>query len=181
MSGSKLRWVLIPLVAAIVLGLDQYTKGLIEKLLPLGGSYAPLPGLEPYLNLVHTFNTGAAFGLLQGQGGLLAVVALVIILVALIYTRFLPVDSVPIKLCLGLQLGGALGNLVDRLEHSGRVTDFVLLTLPLKDRVLAWPAFNVADSGIVVGTILLMILLLVAERKAARVAAAQPGSGSEAE
>jgi signal peptidase II len=60
-------------------------------------------------------------------------------------------------------LGGALGNLVDRITKDGHVTDFLLFMLPVGDRVYQWPAFNVADTSIVVGTILLALLLLRSE------------------
>ena len=64
------------------------------------------------------------------------------------------------RICLGLQLGGAIGNLIDRLRFSGQVTDFVLFTLPVRGRVLLWPAFNVADASIVVGVLILAWILL---------------------
>jgi signal peptidase II len=60
-------------------------------------------------------------------------------------------------------LGGATGNLIDRLHQSGQVTDFLLFSLPVGNRVYSWPAWNVADASIVVGTILLGILLLRSE------------------
>jgi len=108
---------------------------------------------------VHWNNTGAAFGIMQGQGGIFIVIAVVVIVAALVYLRYLPAGTWLIKLCLALQLGGAAGNLIDRIQF-GQVTDFVLLTLPVNGRVLQWPAFNVADSSIVVGVILLAFLLL---------------------
>jgi signal peptidase II len=70
-----------------------------------------------------------------------------------------------VKICLGLQLGGAIGNnLIDRVQ-LGHVTDFLLFSLPVGGRVYIWPAWNVADASIVVGTIGLVILLLRAESK----------------
>jgi signal peptidase II len=154
---------LLPFVAAIVLTVDQWTKSLIEQHLPLGNEFVPFHALEPWFKLVHYTNTGAAFGILQGQGSLLAFIAVIVIVAVLIYARQLPTDSWEVRFCLGLQLGGATGNLIDRLR-LGHVTDFLLLTLPIGDRVYMWPAFNVADSSIVVGTILLAIALLKAER-----------------
>jgi len=167
-----LRWALLPVIAAIVLVADQWTKGLVERNIPLWGSFAPFPALAPYFNIVHYTNTGAAFGLLQGQWGLLAVVAIVVIVAVLLYASQLPTDPTEtglrnwaIRFCLGLQLGGAAGNLTDRLQHGGRVTDFLLFSLPVGDRVYVWPAWNVADGSIVVGVILLAIPLLWGERK----------------
>ena len=86
-------------------------------------------------------------------------IALVVIVAVLVYARYLPAGSWAVRLCLGLQLGGAVGNLIDRIQW-GHVTDFLSLTLPVRGRVLEWPAFNVADSSIVVGVILLAFLLM---------------------
>jgi len=165
LKRSLLSWASLPLVAAVIVAADQWTKGWIEKSLPLGGSLAPVPALEPYFNLVHTSNTGAAFGLLQGYAGMFIIIALVVVAIVLFYARQLPASAWPVRIVLGIQLGGAVGNLVDRLQHQGAVTDFLLFTLPIGDRIYQWPAFNVADSSIVVGTILLGILMLRAEDK----------------
>jgi signal peptidase II len=167
LKKSLLQWAIVPLVATLVVIVDQWSKSLIEKNIPLGGSYTPFPKLEPYFNLVHWSNTGAAFGLLQGQGSLFVVIAVVVIVAGLVYARYLPADSWAVKVCLGLQLGGAIGNnLFDRVQ-LGHVTDFLLFTLPVGGRVYMWPAWNVADASIVVGTILLVILLLRSEGKPA--------------
>jgi signal peptidase II len=120
--------------------------------------------LEPFFKIVHLTNTGAAFGLLQGQGGLFVMIALVVIAAVLVYSRYLPVDNWGVRLALALQLGGAIGNVIDRLQW-GRVTDFLLLSLPLRGRVFEWPAFNVADSCIVVGVILMAVLLIRADNQ----------------
>ena len=153
------RWAWSPLVAVVIVVFDQWSKGLIEARLPVGAMLTPFPALEPWFKLVHYTNTGAAFGLLRGQSSLFVLIALVVVVVVLIYAHQLPGDSWGVRLCLGLQLGGAIGNLIDRLQ-VGHVTDFLLFTLPVGGRVYEWPAFNVADSSIVVGTILLAILLL---------------------
>jgi signal peptidase II len=154
----------VPLVAALVVVLDQWSKGLIERTIPFGGSLTPFPALKPWFNLVHWGNTGAAFGLLQGQGSLFVVIALVVIVALLIYSRQLPTDSWAVRVCLGLQLGGAVSNnLLDRVQ-LGHVTDFLLFTLPVGNRVYEWPAWNIADASIVVGTIGLGIILLWGER-----------------
>lgn len=161
----NLRWLVVPLLAAAVIAADQWTKGLVEKNIPLWGSYTPFPELERYLSIVHYTKTGAAFGLFQGAGAVFVLIAVVVIVAVLVYSRYLPADNWGIRLCMGLQLGGAAGNLIDRLQHNWRVTDFLRLTLPVGDRVYEWPAFNVADSSIVVGTILMGILLLRLEGK----------------
>jgi len=165
LNRSLLRWAVVPVLAVAIVLLDQRTKGLIEANIPLWGGIAPFPALEPYFHLVHYQNTGIAFGLLQGLGGIHIVVPLVVIIGILYFAITLPDASLPLLLCLGLMLGGAIGNLVDRLQHAGKVTDFLLFSLPVGDRVFAWPAFNVADTCIVVGTILLGVLLILQEGK----------------
>ena len=156
------RWVWLPLIAVVIVVIDQWPKGLIETHLPMGATLTPFPALEPWFKLVHYTNTGSAFGLLRGQGSLLVLIALVVIVAVLVYAHQLPGDSWGVRFSLGLQLGGAIGNLIDRLQ-VGHVTDFLLFTLPVGGRVYEWPAFNVADSSIVVGVILLAILLLRSE------------------
>ncbi len=161
-------WAWVPLVAVLVVAVDQWTKTWIRTNIPYAGVLVPFPALEPWFKIVHWNNTGAAFGILQGQGSLFIGIAIVVIVAVLVYLRYLPANQWAVRLCLGLQLGGAVGNLIDRIQ-LGHVTDFLLLTLPLNGRVLQWPAFNVADSCIVVGVILLAILLLREEQQAARV------------
>lgn len=167
--SAFLRWLIIPLIAIPVVALDQWTKGLIEASVPLNGGFAPFPALAKYFNIVHYTNTGAAFGMLQGQRAFFIVIPLIVIAAVLIYARTLPAGYWAIRVCLGLQLGGAVGNLVDRVQNAGQVTDFLLLMLPVGNRVYQWPAFNVADSSLVVATIVLALLLL-------RMEAARPDS-----
>ncbi len=160
-----LTWFWVPLLAALVIVFDQWTKNWIRANIPLNGVLVPVPALDPYLRLVHWNNTGAAFGLFQGQANIFIAIAVIVIVVVLIYLRQLPAEQWAVRLCLGFQLGGAAGNLIDRLRFGGKVTDFVLLSLPVGGRELQWPAFNVADSSIVVGVLLLAFLLLREERQ----------------
>ena len=170
---TRLRWIYILGLAAIIVALDQWTKYLVETRVPLGGTLTPFPALEPYFNIVHLTNSGAAFGLLRGQASLFIVVAIIVIVALLIFARHLGEGDWLMSTALGLQLGGAMGNLIDRLHQSGHVTDFLLFTLPVGDRVYQWPAWNVADAGIVVGTIVLAILLLRDDRRKAQQAAVE--------
>ena len=165
------RWAMVPVIAAVVVFFDQWTKGLIEQSIPIGSGYAPIPALAPYFNLVHYTNTGAAFGILKGNSSLFVAIALVVCVAVLIYAKQLPVENWAVRACLGLQLGGAIGNnLFDRIQ-LGHVTDFLLFTLPVGDRVYAWPAWNVADGSIVVGVILMALLILRQDRQERAVAA----------
>jgi signal peptidase II len=142
-------------LALLVVVLDQWTKALIRQAIPLNTSIMPVPWLEPYVHLTHIQNAGAAFGLGQGLGKVFVFTAFVAILLIVLYFRHLATGSGFLRFALGLQLGGAVGNLIDRLTLGG-VTDFV---------DLGWfPIFNVADSAITVGTILLGIYALFLDR-----------------
>lgn len=148
------RVFLLTAIATLVIGLDQLTKHLVRANMELGQSI-PKEGI---FRLTYTTNTGGAFGILANQAFLLALVAVIGIAVFLIYLRYIPLKSRLLKIGLGLDLGGAIGNLIDRLRFGGRVTDFV--------DIGPWPVFNVADMSVVVGTILIAYyLLFVTPRK----------------
>jgi signal peptidase II len=129
------------LVAAAVLGLDQLTKSLVRNGLAIGESW---PSEGWLVKITHVTNSGAAFGMLQGQGVFLTVTAFVAIGAIVFYYAFPPLEHGLLRIALGLQLGGAMGNLLDRLRF-GEVTD--MFHFP------HYPAFNVADSSIVVGLV----------------------------
>lgn len=140
-------WSRAGLVLAAVLLVDQATKALVRSGLELGSQDSVLP----LVTLVHTRNSGVAFGVLQDQTA--AVVALITLAVVALAAYFATHRGRPwVWLPTGLLAGGALGNVVDRVRE-GFVTDFVKLPY--------WPAFNVADMAITVGV---LSLLLVAER-----------------
>ena len=150
-------WTIAGTAAGVVL-LDQLSKGWIERNLPLYEALTPLPALSDFFSITHFTNTGAAFGLLRDQNILFVAIGLVVVASAVIYARYLPHDRRLVQIALGLQLGGALGNLIDRVRQ-GHVTDFLYFhNLPLINR--PWPAFNVADMAIVVGVILLALFML---------------------
>ncbi len=153
------RWGWVLLVMGGILAVDQGTKAWIERAIPLGSGFAPISALDPYFMLVHWGNTGTAFGMLQGQGGVLATLALVLIVVILLFSRQLPVEHAAVRLCVGMILAGAIGNQIDR-ARLGHVTDFLLFQAPVSGRMLQFPAFNVADSCITVGVILMALLIL---------------------
>lgn len=150
-------WVLI--LAGIVLLLDQPSKRFIEQWLPIGQSWAPYPDYAHLFQITHTFNTGGVFGILQGWNEVIALVAVFVTGFILIYSWLLPAGHLLLRTALGLQLGGALGNLIDRMR-LGHVTDFMDFG--------PWPVWNVADLAIVSGAVLLGIVLLqesLAERR----------------
>lgn len=136
------------LVAAAVFAVDQVTKALIRGWLAVGETW---PGDVELIRLAHVENDGAAFGILQGAGTLLIITTSVAI--ALIALTMLRSDSYPRShlYALALILGGAIGNLVDRLAR-GSVTDFIDPT--------HYPSFNIADSAIVIGVSAIVLLTL---------------------
>jgi signal peptidase II len=153
MSLTRTRWreALLVVVAAAVLGLDQLSKAAVVRYLELHTPWNPVEPLRPFFSLTYVTNTGAAFGLFPQLGNLYVVIALVIIAGLLVFYRRFAFSHRLMQVCLGLQVGGALGNLVDRLRF-GYVIDFLDFKV--------WPIFNVADSSIVVGVVILAILLL---------------------
>ncbi len=133
------------LIMTLVLLADQATKYLVETRIPLYGVWAPFPALEGIFRVVHTTNTGAVFGLFQGTGMFFAGLAVVVAAAIIYFNLTLPGHQWLLRIALGLQLGGALGNLIDRLRQ-GHVTDFVD-TGP-------WFIWNLADLAITSGVIL---------------------------
>ncbi len=140
--------------AVAVLALDQLTKELVRRYLPRQGDAWPAAesAVGGYFQLLHAHNTGVAFGLAQGRNGLFLVVALAVVVLLLFYARGLPQGERWMRFALGCQIGGALGNAVDRLR-LGHVTDF----LDLHYGAWRWPTFNVADVAINVGVWLLIL------------------------
>jgi len=153
---GKRQIFLLSLITLLVIAADQLTKIWIRSHLVVGESL-PETG---WLRLTHVQNTGAAFGLFQGQSFALTIVALVgvgvlLVCALLIYRRFPFLDNTLGKVVFSFILGGTIGNLIDRLRF-GHVTDFIDLGF--------WPAFNIADSAIVVGTIMFAYLLFSTAR-----------------
>ena len=154
---SKWLKAILPfLVAAVVVGLDQVTKLWIADNVGYHESLVVLPVLDGWLNLTQTHNSGAAFGILPQANLLFIFIAVAVVIVIVFYYRYLPADGLMVRLSLGLQLGGALGNLVDRLRF-GYVIDYIRVGV-----THAFPVttFNVADFSIVSGVIILAYYLL---------------------
>ena len=158
--------------ALIVLTADQISKHLVRLHLDRGIPWDPISWLRPVLSLTYVTNEGAAFGLFPQLKPLYPWIAVAVIAIILFYFRRFPLDGWLIQVSLGMQLAGALGNLIDRLFHNGKVTDFIDLNFwPLQE----WPVFNVADSSIVVGVCILAALLLLEEGIVQPSSEAQPG------
>ena len=153
-------------VAAVVIFIDQYTKYLVRANLALGQSWNPWPALAPYVRLLHTRNTGAAFGMFKEASLVFAVIAVIVSVVIVYYAVRLPTGHWWMRIALGMQLGGAVGNLIDRVLFNGNVTDFISFTIPVIKYDFA--VLNVADASISTGVALLIVIMWLDGRAAKR-------------
>ena len=144
-------WILLLTIVA-VFAADQATKFAVKGTMRLGESWPA----EGFVRLTHGSNTGTAFGLLQNQTIFLIFASFIAIGFLLYFYRAYALPSPILRLAIGLQLGGAFGNLFDRVA-LGAVTDFI--------DVGWWPIFNIADSSICVGMATLVIVLLLFESR----------------
>ena len=166
MKSSRSTWVLLT-IATVTLLIDQFTKYLAATYLAAIKIWAPIPSLAHILTFTYTTNTGVAFGLFKDLGPVFVVVAVVVITAIILYQREVPEGALFVRAVLGLMLGGAVGNLIDRLR-LGHVIDFIHLHYYAPTVMLDWPVFNVADSAIVVGVILLALTMLREGKEPAR-------------
>lgn len=142
-----------------MVGFDQLTKWMVKESLERGGAWPESWAVK----FVHVTNSGAAFGTFQGAGPLLAITSLLGMAAILVYLLN-PGFAHPLMRCgLALVLGGAIGNMIDRLA-AGRVVDFI--------KFPHYPAFNAADSAITIGVVLLLWSMLWQETKKAPAPAA---------
>ena len=161
MMKNKYPWVAA--IAGIVIVLDQFTKYLVLQRFSLHESVPVIPG---FFNLTYVRNPGAAFGILAGAHGAwrtvffitVSLVALAVIITLVRKTH----DRLPL-IAFSLIGGGAVGNLIDRVR-SGEVVDFIEWYY----RSYHWPAFNIADSAITVGVVLLAVDMLFPGKQEAR-------------
>ena len=142
--------------AFLVVVLDQLTKTWVRSY-----SLGQVIYKEGFFSIVHSANTGAVFGILQDKSFFLTIVAFIGIILILFYAFVIAHRSPffigwPGSLALGLVLGGAVGNLTDRLRY-GHVTDFISVSI--------WPTFNIADSSLTIGVILFAYLFLTSAAK----------------
>ena len=141
------------LISLAVLVLDQWTKWLVELHLPYHSAHPVIPG---FFNLTHVRNSGVAFGLFASDHGkssmLLVLLGLGALLAVGLYFWFTSSKDRLLLTALALVVGGAIGNLIDRIS-SGAVTDFIDIYVGNHH----WPSFNVADSAISVGIVLMAI------------------------
>jgi signal peptidase II len=148
-NGPMLKWLWIALVVIV---LDQITKQLASNLLEM---YQPV-ALMPMFNWTLMHNTGAAFSFLSDQAGwqrwFFTLIALLVSAVLIAWTSKLKANEKGQAIAFALVLGGALGNVIDRIAY-GYVIDFI----DVYYKQWHWPAFNIADSAISIGVVLLII------------------------
>jgi signal peptidase II len=163
------------LVAGIVIGLDQWTKMLVRTNLPEGAVWMPdwLWWLYPYARIIHWYNNGAAFGMFQGYSWVFTVMAFIVSGLIIYYYPQVDDRDWWLKLAMGMQMGGALGNVVDRLTRGdlktftvGPVTDFI--------SVGNFAVFNVADASISMGVVVLLLGAWFKERGERKKTQAEP-------
>ena len=168
------------LLAGLIIALDQWAK-IQVRTLALGDTWLPAgwEWLFPYARIVHWYNTGAAFGSFQRFGWVFTILAFIV--VGLIIYYYPKVDDTEwwLKLAMGMQMGGALGNVVDRLTNNGQVTDFISIG--------NFAVFNIADASITMGVVVLLIGMWFKEMNDKKLAAslipsepAQPPTVSDA-
>ncbi len=164
----RVRWGLFVLLVAGVVVLDQLTKAWILGNVPAGGA---IELLGPYLRLIITQNTGGLFGLFAGNAPVFALVSIAVMALIVVYESRVGAACLP-TIALGLLLGGAIGNFIDRIR-LGYVVDFVDAGVG----GFRWYTFNVADAAISTSIVLLIAMAVVpalAELGAARATAGAP-------
>lgn len=156
-SGETVARHVLPLAFYVIilasLAADQLVKTLLVSRVPLGARIAVIPR---FLSVTHARNPGAAFGMLPTATGALIVAGTIVIVILLLYGRRVAACR-PLWVGLALQIGGAAGNMVDRVFRGpalfrGRVVDFIDVHVT---RSFTWPTFNIADIAITVGAALI--------------------------
>lgn len=165
MKKHVYRYLVLILVTGAIIALDQWTKALVRANLAIGEIWMPWEWLAPHARIVHWFNTGVAFGLFQGMGGIFTVLAILVSLAIIYYYPRIPDEDWLLRLAMNLQLAGAMGNLIDRLTNNGNVTDFI--------SVGTFPVFNVADMSITTGVGVLLLGIWLQERRQKQLAEKQ--------
>lgn len=165
-----MKYIRLTVAAVIVILLDQWTKSLIRQL-PLGASWLPQgwEWMAPYARFVHWYNTGAAFGSFQGFGLVFTLLAFVVVGFIVVYFHKITGDIWWMQVAMGMQMGGAIGNVIDRLTNDMKVTDFI--------SVGSFAVFNIADAAISVGTALLVLGLYILDSQEKKKQDLDPNSG----
>jgi len=145
------KWILLAVASTITLIIDQLTKLWVVNNMQLYETIQPIPALAPLFQITRSTNTGAAFGILPMAGNAFLILAIVIVVVMLWYFRDTPAQARLVPIAVGMVIGGAIGNVIDRLQY-GHVVDFVHYQIP---DVIS-NVSNLADHGIVIGVLLII-------------------------
>jgi signal peptidase II len=146
-------------IGGAIIILDQITKTLVRTNIALGEWWSPWVWLEPYARIANWKNTGVAFGMLPNIGDVVTILAIVVAIGIVYYFPHVPREDWTMRLAMGLEFGGAIGNLIDRLT-IGWVTDFV--------SIWRFPVFNVADLCITLGVIVMLLGVWSQEKKSTK-------------
>lgn len=146
-------------VALLIIALDQWTKWLVLKNMELGERISVI---DPYLGWLSHRNRGAAWGMLEGQMWLFAVITVAVIIGILYYFHKHAKGQALFQLSLMILLGGAVGNFIDRM-YRGEVVDFVDVLIPVIN--YDFPIFNVADAALTIGVVLMIIYIIYDEKQ----------------
>ena len=147
------------LVAIVVIALDQWTKALVVANLGPPESRSPIPIIGDYLTIYYIQNSGAAFSFLANNVVLAILIVVAICVIVYLYARMFNTGSLAFKLIFGLIIGGAAGNLIDRVLRGGNVVDFIFFRIPQIGYRFA--IFNIADASISIGVFLLFLYILL--------------------
>ena len=147
-------------VAVITTALDQLTKVFARALLKVG---QPVPVIPGFFDLELSYNEGAAFGILPDWTPLLIILGLGALYAFFRLGKNLQERDRILLIGLGIMMGGAAGNLIDRI-FLGNVTDFLSLHVTIVGKTYAWPTFNLADVGIVAGAVMIFISVYIREK-----------------
>ncbi len=168
---SKVLYYRLFVIAGVILVLDQITKILVQYSIPFESSYfAPdrVTIIEDFFYLVHIGNKGAAWGIFSEYSGILTLLSFAVLLFIFCFRKQLELHRGTVQIAFGLLIGGILGNLIDRIR-VGHVIDFIDIHLPFTLPYILpfgrWPAFNIADSAIVVGMLFYLLLSLSDTKK----------------
>ena len=147
------------IVVIVVIALDQWTKALVVANLSPPETRSPIPIIGDYLPIYYIQNSGAAFSLLANNIVLAVLIGVAICVIAYLYARMFNTGPLAFKLIFGLIIGGAAGNLIDRVIYDGYVVDFIFFRIPQIGYHFA--IFNIADASISIGVVLLFLFILL--------------------
>ncbi|WP_404450003.1 signal peptidase II [Sutcliffiella horikoshii] len=145
------------LIALVIIIVDQLTKWLVVRYMEIGEN---IPIIHNFLYLSSHRNRGAAWGILEGQMYFFYIITVGVVIGLIVYLQKLPKDQPWMKLALSLMLGGAIGNFIDRVLHQ-EVIDFINTFIFTYD----FPIFNVADSALVIGVGIILVLTIIEGKK----------------